>query len=357
MAIVIEMNRASKRAWRQRLRQCRDAAERARYTMILAWAQPGSSARTVAETVGCARSTAVRVAPRYLTAGEAGLWDHRRTNGVRKVSTAMGDQLRPLVAGRPPDYGWSRPTWTVELLARQLTALTGCPLSLTTICRLLRQLRARRKRPRPTVRCPWPVEQRLARWAALRPLWTHPPAGSVVLFEDEVDIHLNPKLGPEWMLAGEQKAVVTPGTNVKWYLAGALNAESGRVLWVRGERKTSAWFLSLLAHLRTSYPAAAVLHLILDNYGIHSSTAVQAALASDLVGLRLHFLPPSCPSENRIERGWLDLHANVTRNHQHAAIEPLLEAVHASSMPTSSNATPPPACTASPPDPQSWRLI
>ena len=30
----------------------------------------------------------------------------------------------------------------------------------------------------------------------------------------------------------------------------------------------------------------------------------------------LHFLPPYCPDDNRIERVWLDLHANVTRNHR-----------------------------------------
>ncbi|MFP2924295.1 hypothetical protein ACLESO_03555 [Pyxidicoccus sp. 3LG] len=30
----------------------------------------------------------------------------------------------------------------------------------------------------------------------------------------------------------------------------------------------------------------------------------------------LHFLPPYCPEGNRIERLWLDLHANVTRNHR-----------------------------------------
>nr|WP_253816460.1 transposase [Myxococcus xanthus] len=30
----------------------------------------------------------------------------------------------------------------------------------------------------------------------------------------------------------------------------------------------------------------------------------------------LHFLPPDCPEANRIERVWLDLHANAARNHR-----------------------------------------
>jgi transposase len=38
----------------------------------------------------------------------------------------------------------------------------------------------------------------------------------------------------------------------------------------------------------------------------------------------LHFLPPYCPDDNRIERVWLDLHANVTRNHSCKSIEELM---------------------------------
>ena len=41
------------------------------------------------------------------------------------------------------------------------------------------------------------------------------------MFVDEVDIHLNPKIGPDWMLRGQQKTVPTPGQNQKRYLAGA----------------------------------------------------------------------------------------------------------------------------------------
>src|SRR5688572_4690975 len=35
-----------------------------------------------------------------------------------------------------------------------------------------------------------------------------------------------------------------------------------------------------------------------------------------VVRVALHFLPPYCPTVNRIERLWLDLHAVVTRNHR-----------------------------------------
>lgn len=47
-----------------------------------------------------------------------------------------------------------------------------------------------------------------------------------VFYEDEVDIHLNSKIGADWQLRGHQKRVVTPGQNEKYYLAGAWHRKS-----------------------------------------------------------------------------------------------------------------------------------
>jgi hypothetical protein len=39
-----------------------------------------------------------------------------------------------------------------------------------------------------------------------------------VFYEDEVDIHLNPKIGADWQVRGQQKRVVTPARtkNIIW---------------------------------------------------------------------------------------------------------------------------------------------
>ena len=58
-----------------------------------------------------------------------------------------------------------------------------------------------------------------------------------------------------------------------------------------------------------------MIHVILDNYGIHDSKLVAWALLEAKGRIQLHFLPPYCPNHNKIERLWQDLHANVTRNH------------------------------------------
>jgi len=97
------------------------------------------------------------------------------------------------------------------------------------------------------------------------------------VYEDEVDIHLNPKIGVDWMPRGIQKEVLTPGKNAKAYVAGALDARSRDIVWVGGSEKTSALFVALL--------------------------------------------------DEAIERFWQDLHANVTRNHKHADLPSLCSAV------------------------------
>ena len=148
------------------------------------------------------------------------------------------------------------------------------------------------------------------------------------MYEDEVDIHLNPKIGPDWMLRGQQKEVPTPGKNEKRYIAGALNHRTGRVHWVEGASKSGALFIALVDHLRHVYRGKKKIHIILDNYKIHSSKLVEAAAKRWGSKVVRHFLPPYCPDHNKIERLWKDVHDNVTRNHTCRDMDHLMETVY-----------------------------
>ena len=147
-----------------------------------------------------------------------------------------------------------------------------------------------------------------------------------MFYEDEVDIHFNPHLGLDWMMRGQQKTVVTPGQNEKAYVAGALNAIDGSLVWVGGWNKNSRLFIELLTRLEQLYPDAETIHIILDNYSIHKSGETNRWLAAH-PRIKCTFLPTYSPEHNRIERLWQDLHANVTRNHQFQTMEALCEAV------------------------------
>ena len=193
--------------------------------------------------------------------------------------------------------------------------------------RALALIQARRGRPRPTVACPWHPAAKTRRLNKIGHLLATLGPREVAVYEDEVDIHLNPKIGLDWMGLGQQKEVPTPGKNQKRYMAGALDVRTGLVHWVEGERKTSALFLSLLDKLLATYPQATKIYVILDNYRIHSSQIVAVALAGYASRIQLTFLPPYCPSHNKIERVWEDLHAEVTRNHRCRTMTKLMQEV------------------------------
>jgi transposase len=298
----------------KQLRRCHNAGVRVRY-LILINLLNRRTARQTAEVLGVHNTTVYRVARRFRVDGEWSLWDAREDNGQTKLDEHFLNVVYWAVRATPQQYGWRRPTWTRELLVETLVRETGIRVHVTTMSRALALVKARRGRPRPTVDCPWGKAAKTRRLNRIRHLLATLPRGHVAVYEDEVDIHLNPKIGLDWMVRGYQKEVVTPGKNVKRYLAGALDARSGQLLWVEGERKTSALFIALLNHLIQTYPRAPVIHVILDNYRIHDSKIVHAALAGFGNRIQLHFLPPYCPNDNKIERIWQDLHANVTRNH------------------------------------------
>lgn len=325
--IVPEVRGSAKVRLLRHLRTCRDAALRTRYLIIVNLLHKRTPKET-AETLGVSRATVYRVAARFRECGEPGLVDRREENGVRKLDEHYLAVLYQLVASSPQEHGWRRPTWTREMLVDTMARRTGVRIHVATMSTALKRIGARRGRPKPTVACPWSKQAKHRRLRALQRLVEDLPPDEVVVYEDEVDIHLNPKIGPDWMVPGQQKTVLTPGRNEKRYLAGAQDARTGQLLWVEGEKKDSYLFILLLWKLVQHYREAKIIHVILDNYAIHSTRQVAASLASEQgQRLRLHFLPPYCPDHNRIERTWKDLHENVTRNHTCTGMTELLKQV------------------------------
>jgi len=309
------------------LRRCRDAKLHKRYLIIVNLLH-GWDAYDTAERLSVHNTTVYRVAKRFRELGEAGLLDGREDNGQVKLDERFLGRLDKMVRSTPQKYGWPRPTWTRELLVETLARETGVRIHPATMSRALALIKARRGRPRPTVSCPWPEKKKKRRLGAIRQLLGGLPRREAVFYEDEVDVHLNPKIGLDWMGYRQQKEVNTPGKNVKRYLAGALNVRTGLLLWVEAERKNSLLFILLLHELCRFNPKATVIHLVLDNYRIHDSKIVQAALQGYFAGrIKLHFLPPYCPQHNKIERVWEDLHANVTRNHTCKTMNRLMQKV------------------------------
>ncbi len=77
----------------------------------------------------------------------------------------------------------------------------------------------------PDGACPWSRQRKSRRLRRILDFIENLPAGEVAYYQDEVDIRLNPRIGRDWMLPGRQKVILTPGQNVKRYVAGALAAD------------------------------------------------------------------------------------------------------------------------------------
>ena len=325
MNSIANLTRSEKRRLRIWIQRERDARMRTRLTIIL-HSSKGRSVGQTAAALDVARSTVYRVADRFIHWGWQGLADRREDNGASGVDELFLLELRSAVASNPAEYGFARPTWAQELLCEALADRTGVRVSQATMSRLLERVDARRGRPRPFLRCPWSRARQRRRLGKIDRLIAELPKDEEAVYADEVDIHLNPKIGYDWQLRGQQKRVLTPGQNAKRYVAGALDARTRKIHWVTSAHKRSGLFIDLLRHLTRTYRRAARIHVIVDNYSIHSSRQTTLAIAG-LPRITLHFLPPYSPQFNPIERVWLDLHAEVTRNHRCTEMDELLTEV------------------------------
>ncbi len=325
--MLFRLERRVKMQVRKIRRQTRDKALAARCQIVLL-ADKQRPRAAIGEAVGYSVSWVDRVIRRFRQFGPGGLYDGRADNGCAKVDEYYLSALCAIVDGSPQDWGYARPTWTQELLAKVMQRHMGTRVHRSTMSRALQAIGARLGRPRPMVGCPWPKAAKTRRLRQIARMIERLPPDEMAFYEDEVDIHLNPKIGRDWMNRGKQKQVLTPGNNAKRYIAGARNARTGELTWVKGEKKNSLLFIELLGKLAREHPEAKVIHVVLDNFKIHDSQATRAAVASSEGRVILHFLPPYCPEGNRIERDWLDLHANVTRNHRCPDITELMKQVY-----------------------------
>lgn len=306
------------------VRRTNDARYRVRCLAVLRGAE-GKGQEATARELGCSPSTVAKARRRFAADGLAGLVDRREDNGELKADEAYAATLVRVLRGKPRDFGPSRPTWTKRLLIGVMKRLSGTTISLTTMGRLLKKLRARRGRAKPLGPCPWPEKRRRKRMELIQGLIASLPPDEAAVWQDEADIDLNPRIGADWTLPGTQRLVMTPGKNEKRYFAAAMDARTGLVTWVGGKkRKDSGLFIELLEKLKAVYAGKRVIHVILDNFTIHSSKRTRSWLEEHGGLFRLHFLPPYSPDDNRIERKlWREVHANVTINHDAPDIETL----------------------------------
>lgn len=315
--------------------QMRAILRRARYGYLLAFhilllCAAGRTPTEIAAFLFCSRSSVYRIVRAYRT-GNLGI----RVDPDGQLSIAVQTSilmpwltrsLGALLKAAPRAYGWCRTRWSCATLAATLQAKHGIEVSAETVRRWLHEIGWVWKRAKLVAKDDDP--HRIERLARIRFQREHLQPHEVMVFADELDIHLLPKVGAAWMPQGTQAEVMTPGQNEKHYLAGALHLATGKVLYCLGPRKNNGLFRALLTLLDSTYPAPAVtrIYVVVDNYCIHKAKAVEQWLAHH-PRFELLWLPTYCPRANPIERVFGDVHDKCTRNHTRKRLRDLVQDV------------------------------
>ena len=246
----------------------------------------------------------------------------------RPIPTWLLKILRWLTNSTPRDFGYFRSRWSCETLAHLLAFETGRWLSGETVRRGLHRLGFVWRRPRPVL---GPVDPLFTeKFRAIQQLLANLPPDEAAVFQDEVDVHLNPKIGSMWMQKGKQAEVETPGNNRKCHVAGSVVWSTGTLLVSAPQTcRNTAQFLMHLDDLRRRLRGWKKIHVICDNAAFHKSRAVQAYLGRWGHRIVLHFLPSYAPQTNPIERVWWHLHETITRNHRCQTLEELIGQAYA----------------------------
>jgi putative transposase len=289
---------------------------------VLLLCAAGRTPTEIATFLFCSRTSVYRI----VTAYHRQLRDARFDQPLPPVgglTLSVRRSLLALLKRVPTVYGWCRTRWSCATLAAQLTLQRGIVVSASTMRRWVHALGWVWKRAQLVARDDDP--QRVEKLARIRHVLETVGKRAVVLFADELDIHLLPKVGYQWMPRGTTVKLMTPGQNQKHYLAGALEPRTGRLVHCTSPRKTNALFRALLDRLEWLYPPAQVtkVSVVVDNYGIHKAKAVERWLVAH-PRFELLFLPTYCPQANPIERAFGDVHDKCTRNHQRKRLADLV---------------------------------
>jgi transposase len=316
--------------------QARMLAEvrRARYGYLLALhllllCAAGRTPTEIAAVLFCSRSTVYRVVKAYQEGRlEGGAEEERglRSTRVTVLSPALQRSVLAILHAVPRACGWCRTRWSCATIALELQARRGIAVSAETVRRWRHELDWVWKRAKLAAKDDDP--QRVEKLARIRYAVEQVRVGTALFFTDELDISLLPKVGYQWMPKGTQVEVMTPGTNEKRYLAGALNITTGTIAQCVWYRKTTGLFLDLLATLDRASPARAFSHLsvVADNAKIHHAAEVETWLAAH-PRFELLYLPTYGPQANPIERAFGDVHDKCTRNHTRKRIPHVVQDV------------------------------
>lgn len=276
-----------------------DGKLRDRARMVLWFHKRNMTVHEIADMMNKHPDTVAQWIDRFEKMGFDGLKDYSRSGRPPRADPLYITLLLHYVRKSPHEFGYPTHTWSCELLAYHLFQETDVGICDERVRQLLHEHAFVSRRPKAIVRSPDPDK-----WEKIEKILNvlFGRGNRVILFEDETELHTNPRIQRCWMPRGDQRSVLTPGRNAKVFVYGALNARNDEVVTRVCDKDNSTSFIRFLGQVLRRYPGQRI-YLIVDGDSTHTSGKTRAFLKrhSRIVLLSL---PTFSPKLNEIEKLW-----------------------------------------------------
>ena len=313
--VLTEPEREQLVTWSRRRKTAQALALRSR--IVLACAD-GAENNAVAAQFNVAKQTVCKWRGRFVQMRLDGLVDAPRLGAPRTIDDARVDAvITKTLETQPMDATH----WSTRTMAREMQ------LTQTAVSRIWRAfgLQPHRQETFKLSTDPLFVEKT----RDIVGLYIDPPLKAMVLCVDEKSqIQALDRTQPILPLApgvAERRThdYERHGTTT---LFAALDIATGRVIGELHRRHRSSEFLKFLRTIEASVPSDLDVHLVMDNYGTHKTSAIRNWFARH-PRFRVHFTPTSASWLNQVERWFATLTEKQIRRGTHRSTRQLEDAI------------------------------
>jgi transposase len=313
--VISEEERSTLQSWARRPKSAQALALRAKIILDCA---AGKTNTEVADQFRVTKQMIGKWRARFVERRLDGLLDEPRPGTPRKVSdTEVERVLTTTLESLPRDATH----WSTRSLARQ------CGLSHSTVGRIWRAFALQPHRTETFKLSKDPLF--IDKVRDIVGLYLNPPDRALVLSVDEKSqIQALDRMQP--MLPMRPGQAERRSHDYRRHgttsLFAALDVKTGKVIGELHRRHRSVEFRKFLDTIEQNVPASLDIHLILDNYGTHKTTAIRAWLPKR-PRFHVHFTPTSASWINMVERWFAALTEKQIRRGAHRSVRELETAI------------------------------
>ncbi len=279
----------------------------------------GKSESAIAAEMNVNRKTVRLWCERFVAQGLPGLWEVAPGRG--RKATYSAEQIQAVIDATLQ----SKPKGITHWSCRLMAANQG--MSKSTVSNLWRShnIKPHRTKTFKLSRDP----KFLQKLTDVVGLYLNPPDQAIVLCVDEKSqIQALNRTQPGLPLKKGRCGTMTHDykRNGTTTLFAALDLLQGKVIGDCHKRHRHQEFLKFLRHIDREFSGQTPLHLVIDNYGTHSTAEVKAWLKKHPRYV-VHYVPTSCSWLNLIERWFAELTNKRIRRDSFLSVDDLIAAI------------------------------